>query len=103
MSAAMALRSSYKDAFEKKNNGVRLGFMSFFVTACIAGLKEFPAVNAEIDGDEIVYKNYVHMGNRRRRSEWARGACAARCGQDELRADRRRHREFRQARAGTGS
>ncbi|WP_419758637.1 2-oxoglutarate dehydrogenase complex dihydrolipoyllysine-residue succinyltransferase [Acidisoma sp.] len=62
MSAAMALRSSYKDAFEKKNNGVRLGFMSFFVTACIAGLKEFPAVNAEIDGDEIVYKNYVHMG-----------------------------------------
>ena len=62
MSAAMALRTSYKDAFEKKNNGVRLGFMSFFVTACIAGLKEFPAVNAEIDGDEIVYKNYVHMG-----------------------------------------
>jgi 2-oxoglutarate dehydrogenase E2 component (dihydrolipoamide succinyltransferase) len=62
MSAAMALRATYKDAFEKKNNGVRLGFMSFFVTACIAGLKEFPAVNAEIDGDEIVYKNYVHMG-----------------------------------------
>jgi 2-oxoglutarate dehydrogenase E2 component (dihydrolipoamide succinyltransferase) len=62
MSAAMALRSTYKDAFEKKNNGVRLGFMSFFVRACISGLKEFPAVNAEIDGDEIVYKNYVHMG-----------------------------------------
>ncbi len=62
MSAAMALRATYKDAFEKKNNGVRLGFMSFFVRACIAGLKEFPAVNAEIDGDEIVYKNYVHMG-----------------------------------------
>jgi 2-oxoglutarate dehydrogenase E2 component (dihydrolipoamide succinyltransferase) len=62
MSAAMALRASYKDAFEKKNNGVRLGFMSFFVRACVAGLKEFPAVNAEIDGDEIVYKNYVHMG-----------------------------------------
>jgi 2-oxoglutarate dehydrogenase E2 component (dihydrolipoamide succinyltransferase) len=62
MSAAMALRTAYKDAFEKKNNGVRLGFMSFFVRACIAGLKEFPAVNAEIDGDEIVYKNYVHMG-----------------------------------------
>jgi 2-oxoglutarate dehydrogenase E2 component (dihydrolipoamide succinyltransferase) len=62
MSAAMALRATYKDAFEKKNNGVRLGFMSFFVRACVSGLKEFPAVNAEIDGDEIVYKNYVHMG-----------------------------------------
>jgi 2-oxoglutarate dehydrogenase E2 component (dihydrolipoamide succinyltransferase) len=62
MSAAMALRATYKEAFEKKNNGVRLGFMSFFIRACITGLKEFPAVNAEIDGDEIVYKNYVHMG-----------------------------------------
>jgi 2-oxoglutarate dehydrogenase E2 component (dihydrolipoamide succinyltransferase) len=62
MSAAMALRSDYKDAFEKKNGGVRLGFMSFFVRACVAALHEFPAVNAEIDGDEIVYKNYVHMG-----------------------------------------
>ena len=62
MSAAMALRSEYKDAFEKKHGGVRLGFMSFFVRACVSALKEFPAVNAEIDGDEIVYKNYVHMG-----------------------------------------
>jgi 2-oxoglutarate dehydrogenase E2 component (dihydrolipoamide succinyltransferase) len=62
MSAAMQLRSEYKDAFEKKHGGVRLGFMSFFVRACVAALKEFPAVNAEIDGDEIVYKNYVHMG-----------------------------------------
>ncbi len=62
MSAAMAMRSVYKDAFEKKNGGVRLGFMSFFVQACIAALKEFPAVNAEIQGDEIVYKNFVHMG-----------------------------------------
>jgi 2-oxoglutarate dehydrogenase E2 component (dihydrolipoamide succinyltransferase) len=62
MSAAMALRSEYKDAFEKKHGGVRLGFMSFFVTACVAALKEFPAVNAEIDGDEIVYKHFVHMG-----------------------------------------
>jgi len=62
MSAAMALRSEYKDAFEKKNGGVRLGFMSFFVRACVAALKEFPAVNAEIDGDDIVYKNFVHMG-----------------------------------------
>jgi 2-oxoglutarate dehydrogenase E2 component (dihydrolipoamide succinyltransferase) len=62
MSAAMALRAEYRDAFEKKHGGIRLGFMSFFVRACVAGLKEFPAVNAEIDGDEIVYKNFVHMG-----------------------------------------
>jgi 2-oxoglutarate dehydrogenase E2 component (dihydrolipoamide succinyltransferase) len=61
MSAAMALRAEYRDAFEKRH-GVKLGFMSFFVKACIAALKEFPAVNAEIDGDEIVYKNFVHMG-----------------------------------------
>ena len=62
MSAIMALRAEYKDAFEKKNGGVRLGFMSFFVRACVVALKEFPAVNAEIDGDEIVYKHFVHMG-----------------------------------------
>jgi 2-oxoglutarate dehydrogenase E2 component (dihydrolipoamide succinyltransferase) len=62
MSAVMALRSEYREAFEKKHEGVRLGFMSFFVKACVAALKEFPAVNAEIDGDDIVYKNFVHMG-----------------------------------------
>ena len=62
MTAAMALRAEYKDAFEKKHAGVRLGFMSFFVRACVAALQEFPAVNAEIDGDEIVYKRFVHMG-----------------------------------------
>jgi 2-oxoglutarate dehydrogenase E2 component (dihydrolipoamide succinyltransferase) len=62
MSAAMALRSDYKEAFEKKHGGTRLGFMSFFVRACVTALKEFPAVNAEIDGDELVYKNFVHMG-----------------------------------------
>jgi len=61
MGAAMALRTEYRDAFEKKH-GVRLGFMSFFVKACVAALKEFPAVNAEIDGDEVVYKHFVHMG-----------------------------------------
>ena len=61
MGAAMALRTEYKDAFEKKH-GVKLGFMSFFVKACVAGLKEFPAVNAEIDGDEVIYKHFVHMG-----------------------------------------
>ncbi|MGI4977314.1 MAG: 2-oxoglutarate dehydrogenase complex dihydrolipoyllysine-residue succinyltransferase [Janthinobacterium lividum] len=62
MSAAMALRSEYREAFEKKHGGVRLGFMGFFVRACVAALQEFPAVNAEIDGDEIVYKKFVHMG-----------------------------------------
>ena len=62
MTAAMAMRAEYKDAFEKRHKGVRLGFMSFFVRACIAALQEFPAVNAEIDGDEIVYRSFVHMG-----------------------------------------
>jgi 2-oxoglutarate dehydrogenase E2 component (dihydrolipoamide succinyltransferase) len=62
MSAIMALRSQYRDAFEKKHKGVRLGFMSVFVRACCVALKEFPAVNAEIDGDDIVYKNFVNMG-----------------------------------------
>jgi 2-oxoglutarate dehydrogenase E2 component (dihydrolipoamide succinyltransferase) len=61
MSAAMALRTEYRDAFEKRH-GVKLGFMSFFVKACVAALKEFPAVNAEIEGDEIIYKHFVHMG-----------------------------------------
>jgi 2-oxoglutarate dehydrogenase E2 component (dihydrolipoamide succinyltransferase) len=62
MSAIMALRAEYRDAFEKKHKGVRLGFMSVFVRACCSALKEFPAVNAEIDGDDVVYKNFVHMG-----------------------------------------
>jgi 2-oxoglutarate dehydrogenase E2 component (dihydrolipoamide succinyltransferase) len=62
MSAIMGLRSEYKEAFEKKHKGVRLGFNGFFVKAVVAGLAEFPAVNAEIDGDEIVYKHFVHMG-----------------------------------------
>jgi 2-oxoglutarate dehydrogenase E2 component (dihydrolipoamide succinyltransferase) len=62
MTAVLALRGEYRDAFEKKHSGVRLGFMSFFVKACVAALKEFPAVNAEIDGEDVVYKNFVHMG-----------------------------------------
>lgn len=61
MGAAMALRTEYREVFEKKH-GVKLGFMSFFVKACVAALKEFPAVNAEIDGDDFVYKKFVHMG-----------------------------------------
>ncbi len=62
MSAVMALRAEYRDAFEKKHGGVRLGFMGFFVRACCAALVEFPSVNAEIDGEDIVYKHHVHMG-----------------------------------------
>ncbi len=61
MSAVMALRAEYKDVFEKKH-GVKLGFMSFFVAACINALKEIPAVNAEIDGTDIVYKNFYDIG-----------------------------------------
>ena len=61
MSGVMALRNEYKDQFEKKH-GVKMGFMSFFVKACCHALKEVPEVNAEIDGTDIVYKNYVHMG-----------------------------------------
>ncbi|GGM01152.1 dihydrolipoyllysine-residue succinyltransferase component of 2-oxoglutarate dehydrogenase complex [Pseudooceanicola nanhaiensis] len=61
MTEVMALRSQYKDEFEKKH-GVRLGFMSFFTKACCHALKEVPEVNAEIDGTDVVYKNFVHMG-----------------------------------------
>jgi 2-oxoglutarate dehydrogenase E2 component (dihydrolipoamide succinyltransferase) len=61
MSAVMKLRSEYKDLFEKRH-GVKLGFMGFFVKACLTALKEIPAVNAEIDGTDIVYKNYYHIG-----------------------------------------
>jgi 2-oxoglutarate dehydrogenase E2 component (dihydrolipoamide succinyltransferase) len=57
----MGLRAEYKDHFEKRH-GAKLGFMSFFVKACVAALKEYPAVNAEIEGDEFIYKNFVHMG-----------------------------------------
>ena len=61
MSAIMALRNAYKDGFEKRH-GVKLGFMGFFVRACVGALKDVPAVNAEIDGSDIVYKNYCHIG-----------------------------------------
>ena len=61
MSQVMAMRAQYKDLFEKRH-GVKLGFMGFFVKACLAALREIPAVNAEIDGQDIVYKNYYHIG-----------------------------------------
>ena len=61
MSAVMALRSEYKDIFEKKHNS-KLGFMSFFVKATVTALKEIPAVNAEIEGSDIIYKNFYDIG-----------------------------------------
>ncbi|MBI6680658.1 2-oxoglutarate dehydrogenase complex dihydrolipoyllysine-residue succinyltransferase [Pseudomonas viridiflava] len=62
MTEVMALRSKYKDLFEKSHNGVRLGFMSFFVKAATEALKRFPAVNASIDGSDIVYHGYADVG-----------------------------------------
>ena len=61
MSHVMALRNQYKELFEKKH-GVKLGFMGFFVRACVQALKDVPAVNAEIDGTDLIYKNYYHIG-----------------------------------------
>jgi 2-oxoglutarate dehydrogenase E2 component (dihydrolipoamide succinyltransferase) len=61
MSAVMHLRNQYKDQFEKRH-GVKLGFMGFFVRACVQALKEIPSVNAEIDGTDLIYKNYYHIG-----------------------------------------
>jgi 2-oxoglutarate dehydrogenase E2 component (dihydrolipoamide succinyltransferase) len=61
MSAVMHLRNQYKELFEKKH-GVKLGFMGLFVKACVQALKEIPAVNAEIDGTDLIYKNYYHIG-----------------------------------------
>src|SRR5207302_3516912 len=61
MAHVMALRSEYKDLFEKKH-ATKLGFMGFFVRACVQALKEIPAVNAEIDGADLIYKDYYHIG-----------------------------------------
>jgi 2-oxoglutarate dehydrogenase E2 component (dihydrolipoamide succinyltransferase) len=61
MSAVMHLRNQYKDLFEK-THGVKLGFMGFFVKACVRALKDIPAVNGELDGSDIIYKNYYHIG-----------------------------------------
>ena len=61
MSAVMALRARTKEAFEKKH-AIKLGFMGFFAKACVAALKEIPSINAEIDGADLIYKNYYHLG-----------------------------------------
>ena len=83
----MALRAQYKELFEKRH-GVKLGFMGFFVKACIQALKEIPAVNAEIDGDDIVYKNYYHIGVAVGTDEGPRRAGGARRRPHEPRRDR---------------
>ena len=62
MQAVMEIRNRYKEEFEKAHDGIRLGFMSFFVRACIESLKRFPAVNASIDGDDIIYHGYQDIG-----------------------------------------
>lgn len=62
MSHIMAMRTQYKEVFEKKHGGVKLGFMGFFTKACVQALKDIPAVNAEIDGTDLIYKNYYHVG-----------------------------------------
>ncbi|MBS1038599.1 MULTISPECIES: dihydrolipoyllysine-residue succinyltransferase [Gluconobacter] len=62
MSAAKALRAEYRDEFEKKHDGARLGFMSFFARAVVGALKDYPALNAQIEGDEIVYRDFVNLG-----------------------------------------
>ena len=61
MTHIMAMRGQYKDVFEKKY-GIKLGFMGFFTKACVQALKDVPAVNAEIDGTDMIYKNYYHIG-----------------------------------------
>ena len=94
MSAVMALRQRYREGFEKKH-GVRLGFMSFFVKAAIDALQAFPAVNAEIDGDEIVYKHHYDVGVAVGTPSGPRGAGDPRRRSARLRRDREDHRRAR--------
>ena len=96
MSAVMALRNQYKELFEKKH-GVKLGFMGFFVRACIQALKEIPAVNAEIDGTDLVYKNYYHIGVAVGTEKRPGGAGGARRRPPVARRDREDDRRPRQA------
>src|SRR3546814_11304173 len=77
MSGIMALRAQYKDKFKEKY-GVGLGFMSFFTRACCQALQEFPAVNARIDGDELVYNDYVDRSEERRVGKECVSTCRSR-------------------------
>ena len=97
MTEVMALRNQYKDLFEKKH-GVRLGFMSFFTKACCHALKEVPEVNAEIDGTDIVYKNFVHMGVAAGTPQGLVVPVIRDADADELCRDRKGHRREGQAR-----
>ena len=90
MGAVMDIRSEYKDLFEKKH-GVKMGFMSFFTKACCHALREVPEVNAEIDGADVVYKNFVHMGvavGTPQGLAWCR-SCAMRTGCPLLKSKRK--------------
>ena len=98
MSAVMELRNEYKELFEKKH-GVKLGFMGFFVRACIQALKEIPAVNAEIDGTDIVYKNYYHIGVAVGTEKGLVVPVVRDADHMSLAADREDDRRLRQARA----
>ena len=98
MSAVMAARSRHKDAFEKKH-GVRLGFTSFFAKAVVAALREVPEVNAEIDGDEIVFKNYYDLGMAVSAPTGLVVPVIRDCDREELRRDRVGARRGRRARA----
>ena len=95
MTAIMTLRNQYKDAFEKRH-GVKLGFMSLFVKACIAALKDVPAVNAEIDGQDLVYKNHYDIGIAVGTDKGPGGSCRARRGRSEPRRHREKHQRTRQ-------
>ena len=99
MSHVMALRGEYKETFEKKHH-VRLGFMGFFVKACIAALKEMPNVNGEIEGDDIIYKNYYDIGVAVSTERGLIVPVRARCRQAEpRRRSKRAISRFRHARA----
>ena len=98
MSAVMHLRNQYKELFEKKH-GVKLGFMGFFVKACVQALKEIPAVNAEIDGGDIIYKNYYHIGIAVGTEQGPGGSGGARLRSEIAGADREGDRRSRPARA----
>ena len=98
MSAVMELRNQYKDLFEKKH-GVKLGFMGFFVRACVQALKDIPAVNAEIDGTDIIYKNYYHIGVAVGTEKGLVVPVVRDCRPAIARRDREDDRRFRQARA----
>ena len=91
MSAVMALRTKYKESFQKKH-GVGLGFMSFFVKACVEALRAFPAVNARIDGTDIVYHNYHDIGVAVSTEQRFDGSDAPRRRPDDLRSNREGHR-----------